>query len=105
MNIEAVANQTPKPARRFQHRDDRDCPERNEVQGAIVGEKEPQREKDQRADDWPLYAADPADDHNKYDVGRPVCDAECRRGRDPQLLKNDQASDQSGNQRGDEIDG
>ena len=72
MNIEAVADQAPKPARRFQHHDDRDCSKCNEVQGAIVGQKKPQREKDQRADDWPLYTADAADDHNENDAANLV---------------------------------
>ena len=105
MNIEAVANQAPKPAWRFQHHGDRDRSERNEVPGAEVGEEEAQHEKHQGADYRPLDAADTADDHDEDDVRRPIGDAEGRGGRYPQLLEHDQASDQSRDQRRDEVDG
>src|SRR6185437_14002086 len=72
MNIEAVGDQTPKPAWREQHNDHRDGTEQDHVPGAIIGQEISHGEEYQSAKKRSLDPADAADDDNKDDVGGPI---------------------------------
>ena len=89
----AVGDQAPQAFRCLQHDHDRDRAQDQEVDRAEVGQRLPQQEEHDGADDRPLDAADAADHGDEDHERGPVVDRECGVRRDADLLQEDERAD------------
>src|SRR5262249_8023637 len=89
---------------RQQHGRDGDRAQHEKIKTAEVGQRLPQQEKDDGADDRPFYPADAADHRDEDDEGGPIVDAEGGVGGDPQLLQEDQGADHGRAEGGQHVD-
>src|SRR5262245_34962670 len=73
---EALGKKAPDALGREQHHRDGDGAQHEQIEAAEIGQRLPQDEKHDRADDRPLHPADAADHRDEDDEGGPVVDAE-----------------------------